>query len=154
MRLFNSTKPKRLRGSGFQKCCVATLGSTYLSSIALLVGSLFIGAANAQGVDNITVNGFFTAATGVMSNEQIRYGDYNKDLQFDSDSIMGLQLNFELDTNTDFISQLVAGGNDGTIRFWDFQGALKQIRDFEASLGSATLGFSHPKRSARCSRMR
>jgi hypothetical protein len=30
-------------------------------------------------------------------------------------------------------SQLVVGSG-GVVRYWDFQGALKQIRDFEASL--------------------
>ena len=31
-------------------------------------------------------------------------------------------------------SQLVAGSNDGKIRFWDFAVAVKAMHEFEASL--------------------
>ena len=39
-------------------------------------------------------------------------------------------------------NQLVAGCRDGKMRFWDFEGAMEQVREFEASF--VTLGTTGP----------
>ena len=65
-----------------------------------------------QASAEVNINGFATIAGGYTSDETETLYQYNDDLNFDNDSLFGVQLSSDLDENLSFTAQLISRGRD------------------------------------------
>ena len=65
-----------------------------------------------QASAEVNFNGFATIAGGATLNKDEALYNYNEDLNYDNDSLFGLQVTSELDDDLSFTAQLLARGND------------------------------------------
>ncbi|TQV75468.1 porin [Aliikangiella marina] len=70
--------------------------------------ALFATQANAE----VNINGFATIAGGFTSDETETLYQYGEDLNFDNDSLFGVQLSSDLDEDLNFTAQLISRGRD------------------------------------------
>lgn len=77
--------------------------------VAALIGMMFTGA-NAASIDDINISGFGSFAVG-KSNNNVGYSGYDDD-NFDvfQDTLMGVQLDVQINDRAKFVGQIVANG--------------------------------------------
>ena len=110
----------------------------WLLSLALLA-VINSAQSSVQINNNIRLDGFLSVGAGVLSDSDVEIADYDEDVSFSPDSIIGLQLTSRINDSTDATVQLVSRGSE----------------TFETEAAWAYLTYhANPKTSIRFGRLR